>query len=43
MSKADNFFERLKDNPQEIIEWCEAEIKEYKKLIKLIKNETRLP
>lgn len=38
MSKADNFFETLKDNPQEIIEWCEAEIKEYKKLIKIIKK-----
>jgi len=38
MSEANNVFEALKNNPQEIIEWCENEIKEYKKLIKLIKN-----
>jgi len=38
MSKADNMYESLKDDPQAIIEWCESEIKEYKKLIKLLKN-----
>jgi len=29
---------KVKDNSQEIIEWCENEIKEYKKLIKIIKG-----
>jgi len=38
MSEADNIFEALKNDPQAIIDWCENEIKEYKKLIKLIKN-----
>jgi hypothetical protein len=38
MSKANNFFKSLKDNPEEIIKWAEDEIKEYKKLIKLIKS-----
>ncbi len=38
MSKAKDFYGTLKDNPEEIIKWCEAEIKEYKKLIKLIKK-----
>lgn len=37
-SKADAFFESLKDNPEEIIEWAESEIREYRKLIKLIKS-----
>lgn len=31
-------YKALKDNPEEIIEWCENEIKEYEKLIQLIKN-----
>lgn len=35
--KSDNFY-NLKDNPKEIIEWCESEIKEYQKLIDLIKK-----
>jgi len=38
MSASKNFFNALKDDPQSIIEWCENEIKEYKKLIKLIKK-----
>lgn len=42
-TEADNFFEALKDNPQEVIEWAEAEIKEYKKLIKLIKKSVKPP
>lgn len=37
-SKADNFFETIKNNPKEIIAWAESEIKEYKKLIKLLKK-----
>ncbi len=37
MTKADSLFEALKDNPGEIIKWAESEIKEYEKLIKLIK------
>lgn len=41
MSKADNWFESLKDNPQEIIEWAEAEIKEYKKLIAILRKYER--
>ena len=36
--KAKNFYNALKDNPQEIIEWCEAEIEEYKKLIEIIQR-----
>ena len=28
----------MKNNPEEIIEWAEAEIKKYKKLIKIIKK-----
>ena len=38
-TKANNFYESLKNNPKEIIKWAEAEIKEYEKLIKLIKKE----
>jgi hypothetical protein len=37
-SEANNMFNALKDNPQAIIEWAESEIKEYKKLLKLIKK-----
>lgn len=37
-TKAENWFETLKDNPSEIISWCEAEIREYKRLIKIIKR-----
>ena len=32
------FFENLKNNPDEIIKWCKNEIEEYNKLIKLIKK-----
>ena len=41
MSEADNMYSALKDNPEEIIKWAEAEIKEYKKLIKLIKYDQK--
>lgn len=34
---AESWFETLKDNPDKIIEWAEAEIKEYKRLITIIK------
>ena len=40
-SAAHNFFESLKDDPEAIIEWCEDEIKEYKKLIKLMKEQLK--
>ena len=36
--KAENFYNTLKDNPFEIIEWCEAEIAEYQKLIEIIQK-----
>lgn len=35
---ANNFFESLKDNPQEIIAWCKEEINAYERLIELIEN-----
>jgi len=38
MSKANNFFKTLKNNPQELIEWAESEIKEYQKFIRLLKK-----
>ncbi len=38
-TKADNFAETLKDNPKEIIEWAEAEIREYQRLIAILKKE----
>lgn len=41
MTKADNFFKSLKDNPKEILKWCRAEIKEYEKLIKLIEEDVK--
>lgn len=37
-TKSNNFYNALKNNPEEIIKWCESEIKEYEKLIKLIKK-----
>ena len=37
-TKAENFFESLKDNPKEIIAWAKREIKEYEKLIEIITN-----
>lgn len=37
-SQANNLFNALKDNPKAVIEWAESEIREYKKLIKLIKS-----
>jgi hypothetical protein len=35
---AENFFNALKDDPEAIIKWCEEEIEEYQKLIKMIKK-----
>lgn len=35
---ADNMYIALKDNPEEILKWCEEEIAAYKELIKLIKS-----
>jgi len=34
-----NFYQVLKNNPEEIIKWAETEIREYKKLIKLLKEQ----
>jgi len=42
MSKADNFYKELVNNPKGIIKWAEAEIKEYQKLIKLIKKKNKI-
>ena len=39
--KHEYWYEALRDNPQEIIDWAEREIKEYQKLIKLIKSKMR--
>jgi len=41
-SKAENFADAVKNNPKEIIEWAEAEIKEYQKLIKSIKDRLKV-
>ena len=38
MTKADNWYQTLKDNPKAIIEWARAEIREYRRLIKIIKK-----
>jgi hypothetical protein len=35
---SETFLKTLKDNPGEIIDWCNREIKEYQNLIKLIKK-----
>lgn len=37
-TEANNFFETLKDHPEDILEWCDSEIKEYQKLKRLIKK-----
>ena len=38
---ASNMFESLKNNPQEIIDWCDREIREYQYLKKLIQKELK--
>lgn len=38
---AENFFESIKNDPEKIIEWAQNEIEQYKKLIKLIKYESK--
>jgi len=40
-SSADTFYNSLKGNPEAIIEWCKDEIREYQKLIKLIKSKLK--
>lgn len=40
-SKAENFYESLKENPEEIIQWAKDEIKEYEHLIKLLEGKTK--
>jgi hypothetical protein len=37
-SEADKFFEALKNDPQKIIRWAKSEIREYKRLIKLLEG-----
>jgi hypothetical protein len=37
-STADNFAKTLMQNPDEIIKWAESEIREYKKLIEILKK-----
>ena len=37
-----NVYNALRDNPEEIIKWCEQEILEYQNLIKLIKKGKQL-
>ena len=37
-SEADNFYNALKDDPEEILKWCESEIEAYKELVKLIEK-----
>jgi len=36
--QAKEWYETLKDNPQEIIDWCKREIEAYQDLIKLIEE-----
>ena len=40
-SKVHNFADSIKDNPSKIIKWAENEIKEYLKLIKILKNKIK--
>jgi hypothetical protein len=40
-TQADTWLEALKNNPKEIIEWCESEIREYQKLISLLKKKLK--
>ena len=37
-SKAEEFADTLKDNPEEIIAWAKREIKEYLELIKILEK-----
>jgi endonuclease III len=41
MSAANEFYKELKDNPENIIKWCEEEIDQYQKLIGLIKRKAK--
>jgi len=40
-STSQQWYNTLKENPEEIIEWARSEIKEYKKLIKIIEKENK--
>lgn len=42
-SQADELFEILKDKPEVAIRWAENEIRQFQKLIKLIKKSLKLP
>jgi len=37
-SSVEEFADTIRDNPQEIIQWCEREIAEYQKLIRILKK-----
>jgi len=37
-ASVEEFADALKDDPSRIIAWCESEIKEYKKLIAILKK-----
>lgn len=37
-SSVQDFADTIKDNPSEIIKWAEAEIREYQRLIKILKK-----
>jgi hypothetical protein len=39
----ENWFETLRDNPEDIIKWCREEIEQYEKLIELIKKQSKTP
>jgi hypothetical protein len=39
-SRAQDFADTIKDNPEEIIAWCKREIAEYQSLIKILKSKT---
>jgi hypothetical protein len=40
-SSVESFADLIKDDPQEIIDWAESEIEEYKKLIKILKDRSK--
>lgn len=42
-SSVEEFADTIRDNPQEIIEWAEREIAEYKKLIRILKRRISQP
>lgn len=40
-SSVQEFADAIKNNPQRIIEWARSEIKEYKKLIKILEKQQK--